>query len=316
MTKAELDAKLTFIFEEPKPNVEVYAVSDGEEPKWLDIEDKAVQELIGVFGKHFKSKFFDKEAYEIKDYSTTDERKDVYYRYDLVDDVPVEIERIKTLLANRDSDKYGKNGKTIDDIAALYIRLSNNQTSVTLYKVIYNVEKTYTNKNYYITTSNTKFVKAASNLLHISPAFQILYVDEDVILVNLDVLEKKPGFEKVLRNQGEKARKVIDKLKLVEDMKKIKAMCDKIPYCRKLMQTVASSKVIEKLQNGTIDNAKIIKYAKDHAKLKLRFNRSGTKFKIESEADAKRFIKLLNDDFLKSEITEEEYDIKSKDPMA
>lgn len=104
-------------------------------------------------------------------------------------------------------------------------------------------------------------------------------------------------------------------LKVVEVLITIREICDNLSSCRKLMETMSRSKVLQKLKDNTLNKAKIIDFATNnkHSKHNLKANRPNPKLRIETEADAKRFINLIDDDFLKSELIGEEYDSLVKD---
>ena len=73
---------------------------------------------------------------------------------------------------------------------------------------------------------------------------------------------------------------------------------------------------LSKVAIKNISNADIITFAKTaRLDLKFHFNRANDKFEIKSKAEAIRFIKLLDDDYLWSELTKEDYDSPEKDPL-
>ena len=65
----------------------------------------------------------------------------------------------------------------------------------------------------------------------------------------------------------------------------------------------------------TVGNDQIIQFIKQHNGLsrKIRINDTETKIILDTKVSQNFFMKLLNDDYLKSELTNFEYDADSKD---
>jgi hypothetical protein len=63
-----------------------------------------------------------------------------------------------------------------------------------------------------------------------------------------------------------------------------------------------------------ISNAVIIDFAqRKNAKLNMSFN--GNQFDLTNKAEARRFIKLIDDDYLTSGLTQEDYDANQKQEL-
>ena len=75
---------------------------------------------------------------------------------------------------------------------------------------------------------------------------------------------------------------------------------------KKLRHALTVSKVKD------LSNDNIIQFAKQQNKLKFKFDEERNKFNIDSQAAAKRFIKLLDDDYLFSKLTSTDYDSEQK----
>jgi hypothetical protein len=73
---------------------------------------------------------------------------------------------------------------------------------------------------------------------------------------------------------------------------------------------MASSKVIQK----NIPNDQLISFVTNHSKLKdnIKTNDDKNKFVLKTNKSCDYFLKLLDDDFLKSELTQEEYEAIAK----
>lgn len=130
----------------------------------------------------------------------------------------------------------------------------------------------------------------------------------------MDKLETPLHLDAILQKETERDVKTLGKGLIINDEKLIK-VCQKPKLCKKLRHALKESKVVKKLADRSLDGKMIIDFVKNKTNLKFHFNRGGTKFELKSEAEAVRFIKLMDDDYLLSELTGEKYDSDVKDPM-
>jgi hypothetical protein len=87
---------------------------------------------------------------------------------------------------------------------------------------------------------------------------------------------------------------------------------DDISFSRKLVRTARSSPVL-----GVIPNARVIEFVNTHPALrgKFRLSDDGSKLKLDTKVSQDLFLKLLNDDFLQSELTKRYYASLAKDSL-
>ncbi len=91
------------------------------------------------------------------------------------------------------------------------------------------------------------------------------------------------------------------------------SVCQQPKYCKKLRHALKKSTVVKKIEDGSLDVRKIIDFVKKNTSLKFHYK--DDKFDLKSDAEAIRFIKLMDDDYLLSELTGVKYDSDIKDPM-
>lgn len=87
---------------------------------------------------------------------------------------------------------------------------------------------------------------------------------------------------------------------------------DDITFSRKLVRAASKSPVL-----GVIPNDKIIEFVTSHPTLKekLKTTADKKKLKVDTKAAQGLFLKLLNDDFLQSQLTEKYYASQAKDSL-
>ena len=269
-----------------------------------------------MFTQSVKIVFIDKD-YTIENYSTSLRRDDVLHIYDLDDKHTPEMTRMAEVAWIQDPEYFDKSTTKIEKVNGIYIIIKDedNQHVITLFKNISNVDKAYAASTFLIFGKENKlFERQKENMLRISPNFHMMRVDDKIILTDLDKLETPLHLNAILQKETERDVKTLGKGLIINDEKLIK-VCQKPKLCKKLRHALKESKVVKKLADRSLDGKMIIDFVKNKTNLKFHFNRGGTKFELKSEAEAVRFIKLMDDDYLLSELTGEKYDSDVKDPM-
>ena len=122
----------------------------------------------------------------------------------------------------------------------------------------------------------------------------------------INKLEASLGLDAILQREAATAFRKIEERNIVLDITKLKEACDKPSMLKKLRHALTVSEVKD------LTNDDIIQFAKEQNKLKFKFDEERNKFNIDSQAAAKRFIKLLDDDYLFSKLTSTDYDSEQK----
>ena len=104
----------------------------------------------------------------------------------------------------------------------------------------------------------------------------------------------------------------IEAADIVEDVTVLSNRLDDISFSRKLVRSASSSPVLGKIPNQTI-----IAFTHSHPALKGKFKYSedGSKLNLKTKNSQNLFLKLLNDDYLQSELTNRYYDSMAKDSV-
>ena len=68
-------------------------------------------------------------------------------------------------------------------------------------------------------------------------------------------------------------------------------------------------------EEGLLTSNQIIRFAKEKTNLRFTYNVEETKFELKNDAEAIRFIKLMDDDYLLSELTGTKYDANDKNSI-
>ncbi len=314
MTREELQQKLQFIQDEQITNsLSVFVTTRTTGLQLFNIKEDDIDDLLEMFVGSIKQKLIDDDQFSIVDYSTTILRDNVIYRYDLPVNRTIEMDRMREVLDIQVPEDFNADETPIERITGIYvvIRGEMNQ-NVVLYKYITAVDKTYAKSSFLFFKSNDMFERQQENLLKISPAIHMIMVDNEILLLDIKRLESALQLRDILVREADRDIQSIVTKRLVTNDLYLKKACAKTSMCKKLRHALTQSKVIL----NQIDNETIIHFAESkHEKLKFHFNAAKDAFDIRSKAEAERLIKLLDDDFLRSDLTQEDYDSYDKESL-
>lgn len=314
MTKEELQRRLQFIQDEQiTKHLSVFVTTRTTGLQLFNIREDDMGDLLNMFVVSIKQKLVDEE-YSIVEYSTTVLRDNAVYRYDLpAESRTIEMNRMFEVLNIQDPENFNADETPIESITGIYVVIRGEMDqNIVLYKYITAVDKTYARSSFLFFKDNDMFKRQKENLLRISPIIHMIMVENEILLLDMKRLESALGLKDILVRESERdIQSVVDK-RLVTDNQFLKKACGKTSMCKKLRHALTQSKVV---LNG-IDNKRIISFAESkQEKLKFHFNAAKDAFDIKSKAEAERFIKLLDDDFLHSELSHEDYDSYDKESL-
>lgn len=314
MTKEELKNAVQFTIDDAKPKeIDIYALV-GDIYYKLDVLANSQTELIHLFTSGIKKSILDNDKYQIIPYSTSDERKNCYYEYDIPEE-PAEIQTMRAVVGAQDVEPYRiDNDGCLKDIDALYVVLSYQNEVVVLYKNLSQLDFVDVHQRFLLVKhSDHQLTKLDKDYLRISSSFQMIRTSLGTVILDITPLEKSEGFGQVIANEVRSRINDIDSIGLIEDMEVFKSYIDNLPSRKALLQ-LKNSQVIKK----NIGADAIINFINSHPNIKKLFtpNGDGAKLAPSSKAETKRIIKLLNDDYVISELTQSEYETLAKDIMS
>lgn len=293
--------------------VSIYAILKNSDntPVKLDIENMALAGLKSLFIDSIKKTITDREELTILNLSTSDERLDAIYLYDV--DMPEELSSINTILASDNLPLMNISNTDISDIKALLIEIGNNIGQIVLYKTLAPVNVYGPVNQFFLIKSQTRLKQIEDEFLRITPNFQLMRVKDNLFVLDLKAIEKSFGFHEVIKREASLGIQAIETMLLVENTEVLHELIGDIRYARRFTKVAKASPVIKR----RIPNQKIINFCKIFPKLsgKIRFNESEDKILLDTKVSKDLFIKVLMDDFLTSELTEFHYESVAKDSL-
>jgi len=310
MTRLELNDELEFFNDNfDEIGVSIYAMLKNQEtPVKLDIEGEALVGLKTLFLNNVQKTIIDNEELSILNLSTSDERVDAVYLYDI--GIPDELACINDVINTDDLLLMNISDTSLLDVQALLIEIGNNESQMVLYKTMASIN-IYGRANFFLKKSKTRLTQIDDEFLRVSPNFQLMKVNEKLFVIDLKSLEKNFGFHEVIKKEATLGVAAIEDMLLVENTDVLHELIDDIKYARKFTKVGKSSPVIR----ASIPNQNIINFCKIFPKLagKIRFNQDEDKILLDTKVSKDLFLKVLMDDFLTSELTKFHYESAAKD---
>jgi hypothetical protein len=315
---AEVKEKIQQILEQ-RNGIEIFFVLKKDESRIiksvniadeLDINDTTSEEMLNGFIKVVATVFnsYD-DTDEVLKLSSADERKNALYYYDL-DELPEEMKMMKNVLSNSDElEVFNFNDDSLDEIVAFITIIGNDEHRIVLYKQQYPISLLRRDK-YMLTPvpHRNRLKKVESDILRVDFNFQFCLFDDTIYVSDIDKMEKICSFHTLITNEARKSIEKISSVDILENVEVLEDELDNVTFARKLTRVYKDSKVL-----GIVPNKTIVEFTKKHSYFqKNPIKSNGEKFVLDTKKSKEAFIKLMNDDFLKSELTNYEYESLAK----
>lgn len=198
--------------------------------------------------------------------------------------------------------------KDQNSLLGFAFRVNSNDKAIWLYQHVYQSRLIKRSKSLYAMLSgNHTYVPLAHDVLKVEFRVDILIIDGIIITSNVGLLQKYFGFEKYIRTEATKTIEIIRNLDIVSDINKL--LCfenkDALTNAKKLLKA-KSSPVLKLSKDVLIDKIK------QHRRYRDKFRFEEGRIVINSLKDVNELLKMLNDNILRSELTDQEYDSQSK----
>jgi hypothetical protein len=301
----------------PRTNAVLYfllKVDQELQLKKADLEREAQVELTEKEKQAIDEPFITEDLI-LKDLTTSDERRNVVYLYNLAP-LPEELEfLLHVLRPDFTAETFDKRTDSLKNLKAMIVAIGDGTTSSSIYKYHFPTN-TYHTKGlsiYNAQTGTSRFEKLDKEVIRVGNSFEFINIENNVYVTNLKILEKFFGYKESTKKTAAenleklRARNIIEDIELLE--KRITELGD-MTFSRKVIRALSHSPVIEK-----VTNEHILSFVEGHHLLgkKIKLNPEKTRMILDTKISQNYFMKLLNDDYLKSELTDLEYEAASKD---
>lgn len=313
ITIEEIQASITGILEQAY-SVEFHIIElidDTFAMHHLNIGQGETYERISKeYTKSLTEELLDNESLVIQDIYNIDQRKDVVYQIEDISYIP-RLQAINELLLKNKTNPDPPSSKfNPSRIWGFLIHIGRDSESIILFKKHYPINTLKQNVFLLRFLDDSLLLVDNETNIRFNTDFHCFHVNGSWFVKDLSTFEKQFQFEEIeIKRAREDFTKIFD-LQLVQDNQNLFETClGKRIFARKVMRIISSSQV---LQRG-ISNKDILAFSKEFEIYRGKFKyASDGKIILSSQKDFNLYLKLMNDDYLVSRLTEAVYDTEVK----
>lgn len=310
MTRQELIDGLNLVIDqETELSTVVYTVlKDTGEVKFLNIVNTEIQYIKDMFLNSIQSAIISVEGQTLVSVSDADDRGNTLFEYDL--ELPESLEYINTDL-NDTLPIFSFQDDDLANIETLLIEIGTEENQLTILKQLSPVE-VFGRGGYMLWKSNQRLEKFEDKVLRFTPKFNAIKINDTLIFTDLKILERNHGFHEVIVREANANIQMIADLNLLDSTDGLKDLLTNVSFARKVLK-IKNSPVIR----NNIPNNAIIEFTRTHPALvsKMKYNDDRTQIILETKISKELFIKMLDDAYLTSQLTQQFYESKAKDEV-
>lgn len=312
MNLQELRVQLNIINDEVNPigiTVHLIKKNDDETETILkaDISVELATELKEIFRITINNKFFNNEELVLRDISSSIETTNSIFYYDL-EEFPNKLSSANNFDPFNDYGNFSFNNDDIESIKAILITIGNADNYFSIYKHVYPVTIVRQDRMLGFLPIGDRFEKLSSNILQINNSIDFLFANDNLFVNNIKTLSSAYGYNEIIKNQARENITLIQNLDLISNIAELTTFVDNIKYAKRVLRINANSPVLQ------LAKLRIIEFITNHPKLstKIRINETNDRIILDTDISKIITIGILNDDYLKSNLTELDYESENK----
>jgi len=312
MNLEELKELLSVINNENEPiGIRVHLVKKNENGEEIilksDVSPELSEELKTMFTETLNQRFFENEELVLTNISDANELINSAFYYD-IDEFPQKLNILQNFNTWEDYPEFSFNNDDIESIKAILITIGNQNSHFTLFKHVYSITILKQDKVLGFVPIGNRFEKLTTNILQINNSIDFIYAEDSLIINNLKTLTNAYGYKDIIKNQARERVELIRELDLIENIDELTNFVDNVKYAKRILKINPASPVLQLAKN------QIIVFIRNHEKLsrKIRFSDCGEKIQLDTDVSKVVTIGILNDDYLKSNLTELDYESERK----
>lgn len=281
--------------------------------KRADIDEGAQNELTRSFIEQISNSILLEDDISLVNISSADDRANAIYKYD-IENVPEQLVHLSTILERDDFELFDFGSDDLSNLEGILILLGHGDRQLALYKHQYPISLLKRDSSFSLirVRNQNRLEKLDDDILRINSKFEFLRINGQYYIVDIKTLERFFGFHEAIKNIAVQGIENIARSNLIENTDVLSNRLDDISFSRKLVKAARNSPVL-----GVIPNEQVIAFISSHPALRGKFTlgAGGTRLKLDTKVSQNLFLKLLNDDFLQSELTKRYYASLAKDNM-
>lgn len=318
MTIEEIKDKLSTLLGQPY-TVQVYFVLKQDENLILrlaDIEDEKTEpEVDKLFLEYMTDTVLNNNDLQVCELSTADERTNAIFHYDYTE-YPEKLEVFQSFdikQATKEVEKFNFEQDNLSRLCGYIIYIGSMEDGVSLFKKHYPIS--LIKRDSFLLgaiKSKQRFeLVTGDDIIRLNGAVQLFRINGEIFVIDIKVLERNMGFNQLIYKAADETVQAIEELAIIEDIQVLRDSAEDIAFARKLSRVKKSSPIFKL----NISKETIIEFTKTTHDLSGRFKYSedGNEIRLDTKKSKDAFITLMNDAFLRSELTKQFYEAKAKD---
>lgn len=310
MIKQELNEAISKCLTEDT-NVEVYLGIKGKGYRKARFENDVQKVVVSMYQTELNDRLLNNEEVNLTAYSSYEGRTKDWAEFDL--EIPDDLQFFDELMRLNEVEYFSFEDDGLDNIESMVIVIGNADARLAIYKRVAKINIFTKNSGLLVRKGDNGFVAGDVDFMRITNGIDMVKVADTLVIANISVLEKYFNITDVVSRCAATEIATIGKLGIISDTAKLAELAANLRYARKLAKISDTSPVIK----NRISAGRIKQFATDypHPLLNsLKFDADDC-IMLTSKKSAALFIKLLNDDFLSSKLTEVNYDSAIKEEV-
>ena len=268
-----------------------------------DLDENATKEVCSNYIKNVKQFFADDDLSLLK-LSQIDGRENVLYEYDFESE-PKEFETLKKVATADEHDVFSFDEHKLEHLEAIAIRISSHEKNVVFFKRFYPVLLVKRDTTMLVLNDAKRFTQVKQDVLRVTNGFDVMMMDGSFYINGFKKFEDAFGFAEVAEANKKALVATVLGLSLIDNSK---GFFTELNVSNREVIRAKSSPVLNVSKE---DILKFVEAKEKQLKLKVK---DGL-IQLTSKASIARFMKLLNDDILTSELTHIDYETLAKDKL-
>lgn len=315
MTLEELRTKIKSIVQMEAIGLNVYFLLDTEQGqiiKRANIIENVKTNLVTEY-RYSLNQVVANEDSTMIDLSVADDRQTAIYLYDL-EEQPAVFRYFESIQNDNEENPIPLFEFDIDNLADLegyFISIGDFENNVILYRKQMPINLFRQGKIYLVKGHDTQFDKIDKEFLRIDTKIDVISADDSIIINNISILERHYEFRAIIEHEAEASLENINGLDILENIEVFQERVSDTTFARKLSKISTTSPVF----NLPADH--IMQFVRNHNILgiEFRFNGDQSKILLDTKKSQNFFLRLMNDDFLHSQLTNYDYMTPAKDRL-
>ncbi len=326
MTKETLQAKLDELIAQQECGMNLYFILHQQDEyilKKANVRYDAFDPIKEVLRDNLIQlrQMMDEPTFAVLNLSGAEDRKNVIYQYDLDEELrPISLmkevdinlfnEGYFTANNNRVFNFDTDNFEDVDAWVACYGVEGNH---IIIYRKTFSVNLLKQGRNLFIFKDAEQIDILKDDIFRIDGKIDFFLLDNTALIYNISILEKFNDFKDIVQRSARNSLQQIAAADLVSDLAALQERAqDDISFARKLIKVTTNALILNVVSKETI-----VQFARTHAYLSKRLKVSAdNKFELDKKTSQNLFVQLLDDAFLHSELSSNDYISPGKDKLS